>query len=128
MAIPNIQIGKASMHSKEARSQEGTKMEALKYTEMPREQFREGAERRIGHTDNLMIVAVDFYDGPKDRPDPPHSHPHEQVSYVAEGEILLVMGDLQAQLGPGDMFLVPSGEPHSIQQLTQHVRLRQPGR
>ena len=24
---------------------------------------------------------------------------------------------------PGDVFLVPSGKPHSIQQLTEHVRL-----
>jgi quercetin dioxygenase-like cupin family protein len=98
-------------------------MATLKYDEMPGESIREGAERRIGHTDNLMIVVVDFYDGPTDRPDPPHSHPHEQVCYVAQGEILFVMGDQQVRLVPGDMFLVPSGEPHSIQQLTEHVRL-----
>jgi quercetin dioxygenase-like cupin family protein len=98
-------------------------MATLRYDETPGEQIREGAERRIGHTDNLMIVVVDFYDGPTDRPDPPHSHPHEQVCYVAQGEILFVMGDQQVRLVPGDMFLVPSGEPHSIQQLTEHVRL-----
>lgn len=98
-------------------------MATLKYDEIPREQIREGTERRIGHTDNLMMVIIDFHDGPKDRPDPPHSHPHEQVSYVAEGEILFVMGGRQTRLGPGDMFLVPSGKPHSIQQLTKQVRL-----
>ena len=98
-------------------------MTTLKYNEMPAEKIREGAERRLGHTGNLMIVVVDFYDGPKDQPDPPHSHPHEQVCYVAEGEILFVMDDQQTPLGPGDMFLVPPGKPHSIQQLTQHVRL-----
>ena len=98
-------------------------MATLKYHEMLVEQIREGAERRIGHTDNLMIVVIDFHDGPKDQPDPPHSHPHEQVCYVAEGEIIFLMGDRQTRLGPGDLFLVPSGEPHSIQQLTEHVRL-----
>jgi len=98
-------------------------MTALKYREMPAEAIREGAERRLGHTDNLMLVIVDFYDGPKEQPDPPHSHPHEQVSYVAEGEIIFVMGDQQTHLRPGDVFLVPSGKPHSIQQLTEHVRL-----
>lgn len=98
-------------------------MATLKYHEMLVEQIREGAERRIGHTDNLMIVVIDFHDGPKDQPDPPHSHPHEQVCYVAEGEIIFLMGDRQTRLGPGDLFLVPSGEPHSIQQLTKHVRL-----
>ena len=98
-------------------------MAALKYSEMPAQIIREGAERRLGHTDNLMIVVVDFHDGPKQKPDPPHSHPHEQVSYVAEGEILFVMDGEQTRLGPGDVFLVPSGVAHSIQQLTEHVRL-----
>lgn len=98
-------------------------MTTLKYHEMPVQKIREGAERRLGHTDNLMIVVMDFYDGPKDQPDPPHSHPHEQVSYVAAGEVLFVIEDRQTRLGPGDVFLVPSGKPHSIQQLTEHVRL-----
>ena len=98
-------------------------MAILKYAETPGEKLREGAERRIGHLDNLMMVIIDFDDGPKDQPDPAHSHPHEQICYVAEGEIVFLMDDQQTRLGPGDMFLVPSGRPHSIQQLTEHVRL-----
>jgi quercetin dioxygenase-like cupin family protein len=101
----------------------GYDMSTLKYDEMPVTEIREGAERRLGHTDNLMIVVIDFYDGPKTQPDPLHSHPHEQVSYVAEGEILFVLDGQQTRMGPGDVFLVPSGKPHSIQQLTEHVRL-----
>jgi quercetin dioxygenase-like cupin family protein len=98
-------------------------MATLKYDEMAVEQIRDGVERRLGHTDNLMIVVIDFDDGPTGEPDPPHSHPHEQVSYVAAGEILFVLGDQQTQLKAGDLFLVPSGVPHTIQQLTKHVRL-----
>lgn len=98
-------------------------MTVLRYHEMPAQTIREGAERRLGFTENLMLVIVDFFDGPKGKPDPPHSHPHEQVSYVAEGEILFIMDDRQTRLGPGDVFLVPSGKPHTIQQLTEHVRL-----
>ncbi|MBN1812208.1 MAG: cupin domain-containing protein [Anaerolineae bacterium] len=98
-------------------------MTVVKYHETPAQAIREGAERRIGHTDNLMIVVVDFYDGPKDEPDALYSHPHEQVSYVAEGEVIFVMDGRQTHLGPGDVFLVPSGRPHSIRQLTGHVRL-----
>jgi len=94
-----------------------------KYDEMPVTKIREGAERRLGYTDNLIIVVVDFYDGPKEHPDPPHSHPHEQVSYVAEGEALVIIDDRQARLGPGDIFLIPSGVPHTIQLLTEHVRM-----
>lgn len=98
-------------------------MTILRYEDMPAYQIRDGAERRLGHTDNLMIVVVDFYDGPKEQPDPPHSHPHEQVSYVAEGEVLFFIDGQQTHLRPGDIYLVPSGKPHTIQQLTQHVRL-----
>jgi len=98
-------------------------MTILKYTEVPARKIREGAERRLGHTDKLMIVVMDLDDGPKEQPDPLHAHPHEQVTYVAEGEIFFLMDDRQTRLGPGDMVLIPSGRPHSIQQLTGHVRL-----
>ena len=98
-------------------------MTVLRYHEMPVGKIGEGAERRLGHTDNLMLVIVDFYDGPKSRPDPPHSHPHEQVSYVVEGEVILVMDGQQTRLGPGDVFLVASGKPHSVQLLTERARL-----
>lgn len=49
-----------------------------------------------------MMVVIDFNDGPTDEPDPPHSHHHEQVSYVVTGEILFVLGNQQTHLGPGD--------------------------
>lgn len=98
-------------------------MAVVRYEEAPVTVLREGVERRLGHTEKLMMVVYDFDDGPKEEPDPPHSHPHEQVSYVAEGEILFLLDGRAERLGPGDMFLVPSGEPHTIQQLTKHVRL-----
>jgi quercetin dioxygenase-like cupin family protein len=98
-------------------------MAVKRYTQMNVNFPREGVERRLGYTDNLMMVIFDFDDGPQDEPDPPHAHPHEQVSYVAEGEILFFLEDESEQLGPGDMFLVPPDKPHTIQLLTQHVRL-----
>jgi quercetin dioxygenase-like cupin family protein len=85
--------------------------------------IRDGAERRLGYTENLMMTIFDFKDGPQSEPDPPHSHPHEQVSYVAEGEIYFFLEGACERLGPGDMFLVPPDKPHSIQRLTKHVRL-----
>ncbi len=98
-------------------------MAIQKYDETPAEKIAEKVERRIGYLDNLMIVVLDFDDGPTSEPDPPHSHPHEQVCYVAEGEIIFILDGEQARLGPGDVFLVPSDRPHTIQRLTEHVRL-----
>jgi quercetin dioxygenase-like cupin family protein len=70
-----------------------------------------------------MAVVVDFNDGPASIPDPPHSHPHEQVSYVAAGELILVMGAEKTRLSAGDLFTVPANVPHAVQTLSPHVRL-----
>ena len=98
-------------------------MAILKYSEIPFTRFRPGAERRLGNTDHLMMVVVDFNDGPQAQPDPLHSHTHEQASYVIEGEINFIMDGQLTRLGPGDMFTVPSGVPHTIQLLSAHARL-----
>jgi len=98
-------------------------MAVERYEEMKVVSIRAGAERRQGHTDNLMMVIIDFDDGPQTEPDPPHSHPHEQLSYVAEGEIYFFLDDECSKLDSGDIFLVPPHRPHSIQLLTKHVRL-----
>lgn len=82
-----------------------------------------GRTRYLAHTDNVMVVVVDFNDGPALEPDPPHSHPHEQVSYVASGEINLILGTEKTLLSEGDLFTVQANVPHTVQALTKHVRL-----
>ena len=82
-----------------------------------------GRSRYFAHTDHLMAVVVDFNDGPASIPDPPHSHPHEQVSYVAAGELILVMGTEKTRLSAGDLFTVPANVPHAVQTLSAHVRV-----
>ena len=82
-----------------------------------------GRSRYLAHTDHVMAVVVDFNDGPASTPDPVHSHPHEQVSYLVEGEIILVIGDEKTRLSAGDLFTVPANVPHAVQTLTSHVRL-----
>ena len=99
-------------------------MAVLKFKDVPYEIVREGLQRKIIHTDNLMTVLIDFSDGPWDKPEPPHSHPHEQTSYVAEGEIIFFCeGEADQHLKAGDMFAALSGRPHTVQLLTEKVRL-----
>ena len=99
-------------------------MGPFKFSDLPAAPIRAGAERRIVYTDHLMLVIFDFSDGPQAQPDPPHQHPHEQVSYVVEGEILFFLdGEPSVHLVPGDGYTVPSNIPHCIQLLTPHVRL-----
>jgi quercetin dioxygenase-like cupin family protein len=80
-------------------------------------------ERRVNNLEKLMVVVCDFTGGPADKPDPPHSHPHEQITYVAEGELFFFTGDEKHHLKRGDVYTVPSGMPHCIQTLSSHVRL-----
>lgn len=98
-------------------------MPAMHQAETPRETFAPGRERYLTHTNNLMMVVIDFTDGPSTQPDPPHSHPHEQITYVAEGEVLFFLGDTPHRLQAGDMITVPSNLPHTIQLLSPKVRL-----
>lgn len=98
-------------------------MGTLKYGDVEKEVIGEKRVRYLTHTENLMMVVIDFDDGPTDEPDPPHSHPHEQVSYVADGKVIFFLDDEPTELGPGDMFTVPPDVPHSVQLLTEHVRL-----
>ena len=98
-------------------------MGIVKQSEVRMQTIAEGRTRFLAHTDRLMTAVIDFSDGPTSEPDPPHSHPHEQISYVADGEIIVFIGDEQTRLKPGDIFTVPPNVPHTIQLLTEYVRL-----
>ena len=88
------------------------------------EKFRPGFERRIIQTRDLMTVVLDIENGPWAAADPFHSHPHEQITYLADGEILfLAEGQEPRRMTAGDLFAVPSGVPHSIQLLSPKARL-----
>jgi quercetin dioxygenase-like cupin family protein len=98
-------------------------MDVSKISEAQIVEIQPGRKRRILHTDHLMMVVFDFTDGPTAEPDPPHTHPHEQVTYVAEGEVLFVIGEESCRLVSGDMVAVPPGKSHTIQLLAPRVRL-----
>ena len=99
-------------------------MAVLKFENVPYEKVKEGLQRKIIHTENLMSVLIDFTNGPWEEPEPPHSHPHEQTSYVAKGEIIFYCeGEADQHLKAGDMFAVPSGKKHTVKLLTKEVRL-----
>lgn len=98
-------------------------MTVVKFSETEKEAIAEGRGRYLAHTNDLMVVVIDFTDGPQDEPDPPHSHPHEQITYVAEGELYFFIDGEPHRLGPGDLITVPGDVPHTIQLLSDRVRL-----
>ena len=99
-------------------------MAVLKFDDIPYTTVKEGVRRKLMMTEDLMIVLIDFTNGPWEKPDSPHSHPHQQTSYVAEGEIIFYCeGEPEEHLKAGDMYAVPSGKKHTVKLLTTKVRL-----
>jgi quercetin dioxygenase-like cupin family protein len=99
-------------------------MPVLKAAEVESPVFREGASRILTRTENLMVVVIDFFGGPWKEPDPFHKHVHEQITYVASGEILfLCEGETAQRLQAGDLFSVASDKLHTIQLLSPKARL-----
>ncbi|MGB9438919.1 MAG: cupin domain-containing protein [Desulfobacterales bacterium] len=114
-------IAKAGTRAK--RRKQEVEMGTLKQSEITPQPIGEGRTRYLAHTEKLMMAVIDFRDGPTREPDPPHSHPHEQISYVVSGELIVFIGAKQTRLEPGDMFSVPPDIPHTVQLLTEYVRL-----
>jgi quercetin dioxygenase-like cupin family protein len=50
---------------------------------------------------------------------PPHSHPHEQVVHMIEGEFELTIDRETRRLGPGSVAIIPSNATHSGRAITE---------
>ena len=99
-------------------------MPVLKFNKTPYETVHKGLKRKIIHEKELMTVLLDFTDGPWEEKEKPHSHPHEQTSYIAKGEIIFYCEDEPDEhLSEGDMFAVPSGKMHTIKLLSKEARM-----
>lgn len=99
-------------------------MAVLKQTEAHLTKVKDGIQRRLLHTKNLMMVVIDFENGPWPEPDPVHQHVHEQTTFVADGEVIFFCeGEPDQRLTKGDMFSVPSGKLHAIQLLSGRATL-----
>jgi quercetin dioxygenase-like cupin family protein len=101
-------------------------MTTLKYADLPAARPAPDTLRREAHTDNIMVTIVDFVNGPSPAA-PPHQHPHEQISYMAEGKVNFIVGEGDERtvdlLEPGDLVVVPPNVPHTVEPLTESARL-----
>jgi quercetin dioxygenase-like cupin family protein len=83
----------------------------------------ENFRRRIVHLENVMVVVCDFLNGPMKEPDTLHSHTHEQITYVAEGELIFYKDGKEYHLTKGDLITIPSGIMHCVKTLSREARL-----
>ena len=52
---------------------------------------------------------------------PDHTHPHEQIGYVASGRVRFEIAGETQELGAGDSYLVPSEARHVVTALEPSV-------
>ena len=98
-------------------------MSVVRRSEITPESSGEGRGRYLAYSKDMMLVVLEVDDGPRDEPDPPHSHPHQQISYVAEGELLFFLGGTPHEVEAGDLIVIPPDVPHTIQPRTRRVKL-----
>ncbi len=67
--------------------------------------------RTLGWGDRMLIAEVTLAKGSIV---PPHSHPHEQLGYVARGRLEFTIGETRAVLTAGDGYTIPGGVEHSV--------------
>jgi quercetin dioxygenase-like cupin family protein len=60
--------------------------------------------------DGAMLNLLEFDAGARV---PEHSHPHEQLGMVCDGELVLEIDGVEHRLRPGGAYQIPGGVPHS---------------
>ncbi|MBK8567005.1 MAG: cupin domain-containing protein [Saprospiraceae bacterium] len=75
-----------------------------------------GFTAQMFHTENMTLAYVDVEAGAEL---PEHSHFHEQVSNMLEGEFEFVLDGEKMLLRAGDCLVIPSNMPHSGRAITR---------
>ena len=70
----------------------------------------DGAVMRGLFGEGAMLNLVDLE---PDAEVPLHSHPHEQLGYVVEGEIIMIIDGAEHRMPPGTAYVIPGGVEHS---------------
>lgn len=77
---------------------------------MPEKEFAPGMFAKIVHTDNMSLIRWKIL---KNAKLPEHSHPHEQVTFVLSGELLLTIDGKEHLLKKGDILPIKGNLLHS---------------
>ena len=75
----------------------------------PRHTIFPGVHIHTAHTDRLMLSVVDLEPHAVVEE---HSHPHDQMGLLLEGELEFIIGGQRRVLKPGQMWRIPGGVKH----------------
>ncbi len=82
------------------------------------EMFPGVVRRTLSSGDRATLVEITLSEGAIV---PAHTHPHEQVGYVARGRVRFGIAGEARELRAGDSYLVPSGASHEVTALEPSV-------
>ena len=91
-------------------------MPFLKLEELPIKQPFPGFKVRFVHSATMTFAHWNIEAGAFL---PEHSHPHEQVANVIQGEFELTINGETRRLGPGSVGIIPSNAVHSGRAITR---------
>lgn len=75
---------------------------------------RDGVSRRVFTGDGATLAWTTLQPGHTPRP---HAHDYEQIVYIVSGRARFTVGGESAEMGPGDVLLVPPGVQHFAETL-----------
>jgi quercetin dioxygenase-like cupin family protein len=85
-------------------------MPRIELSSIPPKEIVPGYSARFIHTPNMTFSYLDVKAGAALGE---HSHPHEQVAHVLEGEFELTVAGEPMRFGPGTVIVIPSNVKHS---------------
>jgi quercetin dioxygenase-like cupin family protein len=69
-----------------------------------------GLYGRFVHGETMTLSFVDIKKGSVLQE---HKHPHEQITYILEGELEMMIGGEKMLMTPGMVHVIPGNTPHS---------------
>ena len=76
--------------------------------------------RQVIHGEKMTVARIQLRKGAVV---PLHQHINEQLSIIEQGRVRFVVGGEEAAMQAGDMVLIPSGTPHTVEALEDSVAL-----
>jgi len=87
----------------------------LSLSEVVEKEIVPGYRARFVHSENMTLAYWDVDPGSEL---PEHSHPHEQIANVLDGQFELTVAGESRILEPGMIAMIPSHVPHSGKAIT----------
>ncbi len=72
--------------------------------------------RTLSHGDKLYQMLAELDAGSTM---PAHSHPHEQITYILSGRVVMILDGVRHDLRAGDSLVIPSNVSHGAETIEQ---------